>query len=461
MLARKILQTALTLVAAFSVQFVSAHAETLTVGPDPAAFEFTEIQAAVDAAREGDVVRVAPGEYAPFEVITPITVLGAGSDKTFVRMPPLVTVFIDEAITVRNVFSGSVRIGGFGVLSASGPDSFVAAWVLVFNCLADVELFDLHLDVEQVHLGDSGFIRLVAARSVVLSGCRVTGGAELPALLTPGTFQSAEGGYNGLDIHSSSVWASDCTFEGCAPRNCVEFPLIGQTITSGAGARVAEGQLVLSNSRLVGGRGAPSTQGCASIQAGAGLRNKFGGTTEVHVGPDSLILGGNGDGDSSAGPGALLGGPSFLFYPPNGEPVGGMSDSGVPGACMESLIDDAVIFAFEDPQPTLSASAYLVSAGSSVDLQHTGNPNAVQLTFFDFNQGSPTVSLPLDGAAFVDPLTAMPLTPFILDGSGTSASSVPVPGDPALVDLSAIFQTAEIDSGLYLLSAPIVVAIAP
>src|SRR6185436_16079297 len=76
-----------------------AHAGILTVGPAGSGAQFTEIQAAVDAALDDDVILVRPGTYAAVVVDKPLRILGDGTG----------VVRIDAAafgVTARGIASG-------------------------------------------------------------------------------------------------------------------------------------------------------------------------------------------------------------------------------------------------------------------------------------------------------------------------------------------------------------------
>jgi hypothetical protein len=80
---------AAALFATFAIQAV-AHANTLYVSPDGAGGAYTSIQAALNAARDGDTISVAAGTYAESlswrANLRPsnLTIQGAGADRTFI-----------------------------------------------------------------------------------------------------------------------------------------------------------------------------------------------------------------------------------------------------------------------------------------------------------------------------------------------------------------------------------------
>ncbi len=99
----------------------AAHgAGTLCVGSKPGCF--STIQAAVDAAQDGDTITVAPGTFAGgVTILVSVNLIGAGSNKTIISGGgPVLTIGEDEAPTEPTVsISGVTLTGG---LNNSHPD---------------------------------------------------------------------------------------------------------------------------------------------------------------------------------------------------------------------------------------------------------------------------------------------------------------------------------------------------
>lgn len=443
----------------------SVAAQTLTVGPDPALYDFTTIQAAVDAAVEGGTVRVAPGEYANFAVEKPLTVLGSGSASTVVRIPLSGSPFdFASGIRIDGVSTGEVRIGGFGIRSDNTFVQSLQGWVEVLFCDAPVALFDLELVVEGLHRGQRGFFNTFRARRLALSDCHVVGAADLPGEIdVDALFPIANIAFHGAKFEQSRVWATDCTFEGCATWNCTTtpIPLPGLAPASGVGVFAQRSEVYLGNCSVRGGSGVISTDICPPLPGGAGLRSLELSRVEVYTGPQSQIVGGFGADDAPGGLGAFLDGPTALFLGPGGTPEGGLNSQGEQAdsyllqAPQSTLIADIGIW------PTLRATDALVSPGESSSLSLSGNPGAVQFTFLNTAFGSGGTALPLEGEAFLDPLTAIGLPQQVLDGAGLGEVTLQVPAEPALIDTVLLAQSAEFAGPGFLLANPIHFAVAP
>lgn len=192
--------------------------------------DYAEIQAAVDAAQDGDVVLVRSGQYAAFEIVGKsvgvVADLGAAVD-------------VDSRITVRDVTdSGVVLLQG---LHVSG--SFASTALVAYS-------IDGTLWVEDCALrgGDFGSFGpdglgadVTDCRSLVLLRCFVQG--------APGFF--LEGGM-GMHVRNSQVYVGSSVIEGGAG-------LGGQFgAPSGPGGTAAMqdgGMIVLAGSTLTGGDG--------------------------------------------------------------------------------------------------------------------------------------------------------------------------------------------------------------
>lgn len=443
----------------------SVSAQTLTVGPDPYSYDFTTIQAAIDAAAEGGTVRVAPGEYSSFVVEKPLTVLGSGPDATVVRIPLNGNPFaFASGIGVDGVDTGEVRIGGFGMRSDNTFVESLQGWVEVKFCDAPVALFDLELVVEGLHRGQRGFFNTFRARRLVLSDCHVVGAAELPGEIdVDALFPIANIAFHGAKFEQSRVWATDCTFEGCATWNCTTtpIPLVGLAPESGVGIFVQRSELHLGNCSVRGGSGVTSTDTCPPLAGGAGLRSLELSRVEVYTGPQSEIVGGFGADDAPGGLGAFLDGPTVLFLGPGGAPQGGLDTLGEQANTYLLQAPQSTLIADIGLWPTLRVADALVSPGATSSLGLSGNPGAVQFAFLNTTFGSASAALPLEGEAFLDPLSAIGLPQLVLDGEGQGELALQVPADPSLIDTVLLAQSAEFVGPGLLLANPIHFAVTP
>lgn len=440
-----------------------AVADTVTVGPDVAIYDFDNIQAAVDAAQSGDVVRVAPGAYSSFIVDKSLTVLGPGADLATVTMVQKPFGGYESGVAVFGIDEGFARVGGFEILPAGKSGLDDESWVDVAQCKASVELFDIRIQVDQpyqTNFGRSGFFSVYLSRQVVLSGCDVIGAADLPTPIVPLAGDVNRTGFHGLHAEDSAVWAANCSFEGNGAGSCLDQPLeLGPE--AGAGVRARESNVTLSNCRMRGGQGSPSLAGCPSATAGAGLRVSFASVVEIHNGPDSSIVGGFGAGDSAPGAGALIGGPAALYYDASQLPEGGASETGAVGDSIEHLAGVVTVQPIAGLRPTLRPDDATVAPGGTLQLTYSGTPGSLHWTVFSRSAGSTSVGFPVIGEVFVDPVLAGQLQVVGVDAAGLALSVIHVPADPALIDYSALFQTAEIGFGPFPLSNPIVIAVVP
>lgn len=432
-----------------------ALAETLTVGPDPTAFDFTRIQSAVDAATPGDTICVAPGSYERFRITKPVHVLGSGSDSCLVQLD---SQFGALGFEVINVDSDSVRVGGFGLLPDTEDGNF-ASWMQVSGCQAPVEIFDVLLVVDEPHYGSSGYISASNSRQVVFAGCHVIGPADFVMDPGSGSAVSSIDGFSGLRAYRSDIWINDCTLEGNGTNACFTGTF-GTSPRAGHGIEITESSVVISNSVLRGGQGSPTEGICPTVDGGAGLRGQFASFSEIHTGPNTLTVGGYGPGDAAPGPGALVGGPAALSYGSE-MPTGGDSESGAQGEAITQVNDDVALQPTEGVRPTLRPDRYILPIGSTVTLEHSGIANALHWTVFSENTSSTGLATPVVGQVFVDTSQSQLFAPTILGPDGLGTEVLDIPLDPNLVGFTGIFQAAQVGSGPIVVSSPIVLVIAP
>jgi hypothetical protein len=215
-----------------------AQAATITIGPG-ANYDFDTIQFGIDAAMDGDMVLVAPGEYVITEPVTfrgkAITLRSeAGPDETTIRMGTPAdpnrgsVVVFDSNETAASVLEGFTITGGIGssvwvpyesrFARAGGGIVFDASSGTVENCV-----------IVQNRVEDSGAgVFCAYSCSPRLFGCiikensaGVSGGGVLPwygasLTMTDCTIvgNSAEFGAGLLCEQDSLVTVTDCIFSG-------------------------------------------------------------------------------------------------------------------------------------------------------------------------------------------------------------------------------------------------------
>ena len=168
----------------------SAAADVLVVGPQGA--PFSTLQAAVDAASDGDVVLVRSGTYAGCSVVGKSVALVADPQHGVALSTPLTVQNLDPldevtvaGFAVRPTFGGgirllnnqgAVRLAGLMSLPSSGQDSFL------------------------------NVVEVLASIDVAVLGCQLTGGSST------GSFPSLPG--SGLSIVDSVVALFDSVLIG-------------------------------------------------------------------------------------------------------------------------------------------------------------------------------------------------------------------------------------------------------
>ncbi|MHC4375134.1 MAG: hypothetical protein ACYS26_00910 [Planctomycetota bacterium] len=207
-----------------------AQADTITVGPDPAVYDYTTIQPAVLFSAPGDTILIAPGEYAGFDVNNrSLQIIGAGPGRT--RITELATMFSSgTSIRVHNQDQGRTRLGGFSIESPVDAGKWSGfPWLAVQNCSVPIELFDIEFEAPVATHWDtafwtddafpsprSGYVYASDCQQVFLSNVQINGAAErdFSELVMVGTSGGDTVGTAGLSAARSQIYAANCRFEG-------------------------------------------------------------------------------------------------------------------------------------------------------------------------------------------------------------------------------------------------------
>lgn len=241
-------------------------------------FEFghhAEVQAAVDAAGEGDLIVVRPGHYAPFTV--------AGKSLTIVAEAPRTvwfTALTGHAIEVRDLgASQSVVLRDLVALRGSNDTS---ATVRVANAAGEVRF-------EGLLAGhDAGW---PGQRSLELEGS--------------GDFTAVESGFaQGVLAVESTASFVDCRLQGAQGRDC---SAIGLATAGSPGVEVIGGSVLVADSVVRGGDGGAGDLVviCCDATGGPGARlSGFGTTLTVR---DSVVA----SGSTGGGLACAIGSPAY------------------------------------------------------------------------------------------------------------------------------------------------------
>ena len=244
--------TILLVVAASAVAARSAQAATtLCVGSKPSCF--STIQAAVNAAHEGDTITVAPGTFAGGVTIdVSVNLLGAGSNKTIIRGGgPVLTIGQNSQPTEPTVSIRGVTITG-GVTTSSFLGDFVAEG-------GGIEIPPSCPTGPGCPSFEYGPGATVTIADSVISGNRVTPQTAESFCGAPCAFGNGGGIANDGALTVTNTRISDNLSGGAG------------SVTSGAGsggiASGSQGTLTLSHSFVTGNRAvvsAPNGQGASA-----------------------------------------------------------------------------------------------------------------------------------------------------------------------------------------------------
>ena len=406
----------------------SLAAGILTVGPAGSGAQFTEIQAAVDAALDGDVILVRPGTYAAIVVEKPLRILGDGTGTVRIEAPT------ESAVSIRGIAASEELV-------LSGVEAVSNRTVIhVQDCPGTVVLQGLVVSLAS----DTGIELEDCGRALVLDS-RIQAG-------------SVERGLGAVFARNSEVWIANTDITG------VTIPVIfAHYFFTTSALDVARSRLHVWRSRIRGGDGHPALK--ASADGGAGIRATHS-SVDVFGGPDSTVAGGQGVGPQASG--ISHGGIGLELHENSharlqgdvliqggGEGPGGPIAPPVQVDATSSVTSEAEVF------PSLASSAAQVALGSSFSLDLAGNAFGFQVLYLSLRTG-PTKIYPNTegfGLLVLDRAQLVRITGEVLPTTGTSTVNFRVPTTPALLGSTLFFQSAEAFGGSFAISNPELVTI--
>ena len=394
-------------------------ADILTVGPAGSGAQFTQIQAAVNAASDDDVILVKPGNYQPIVVDKPLRILRVGDRGVFV------------GCQIRD-------IGTNEELVLSG----LLTTLHLQNCSGTVVLHEV--DVFDAGSSFTG-VRIENCRRVLL----------LDSSIHSGMFGSNRGG--AVSVQGSELWIAnsfitgnnDCCF-GVRASHAVE--LVSST-------------LHVWRSQIRGGNGNAKQGSGMLADGGTGIR-AVGSTVNLFGGPTALVAGGPGSSEEAFGAINSPGGPGMDLAQNSRARIqrdlpvsGGLHGDGLVQA--PAILVDATSSFTRDPKvfPTLVSSARQVQLGSTFSLTLTGNPGGYQVLFLSFRTGPTTILRGVDGFGLLDRPNMRRVATEILPASASHTLNLRVPNLASLLGATAIFQAAEQLGNSYAIGNPVLVTV--
>ena len=334
-----------------------AHAQSLwTVGsPQDPGVDFTSIQAAIDSAADGDVIRVNFGSYAEDISI---------DQKSIVLEAEFFTE-LDASISITNLTSSQfVAVQGFSLIGLSAAGQGSQGAVSIEDCAGAVQLNSLWVRPSLGH----AFV-VDNSTNVVLSS--VTGEAWAIGFGPSGEFIPSDG----LVVRNNShVWVSG-GFDGSFNPGGAE-PLPG-----GVGVRVENSTLYSSGVKAKGGTGwSNHVAGCLT-NGGAGAAFEItadpGQTAKAHLVSPDLLPGTNGIQDPCAPP---------LPPPP-------------------TLVDPQGLASQSSATPRQMVMGQFSSTGEYVTTV-LGEPGDIYWTYLSLTRTGPVDLAGIEGVLYIDPSTS-------------------------------------------------------
>lgn len=400
-----------------SVLVASASAGVIVVGTGPGT-QYTQIQAAVNAAADGDTILVRSGSYSGFTIDTKsLTVQGDGTTR-----PQLTSGIIVRNLTVgRAVVLASLAVtngnpAGLSCTNDSGP-------VRVVDCALTGYFPYLYGD------GGQGAQLTDDPAGIAFERCTLKGGHGADGWLDDSFGGNGGNGGDGVRAKGSQVALYDCTLEGGKGGGGVDFGGRG-----GDGAHLS-----------------PSTLATFVSSSGCTFTGGTGGDTYEDIFLYIAVVGDGGDGlemEASTATWSLdnayTAGPAGQWHtcPP--------ANNGSPGVATRG---PGQIYTFNQQSIAMSAPS-LVRESSSMTFTFTGEPGdqvflfAAERTRFLAipSWRGVLVARPSHPMLHMKPLT--PELPFVvLDATGHGTVVVPVPAlDPGVASLTTYLQAYRVSA---------------
>ena len=393
-----------------------ASSGTLTVGPAGSGAQFTQIQAAIDAALDDDVILVKPGTYQPIVVSKPLRILGDGTGVVRISKNG------PTAVTIHDIGAGAELVLSAVEVVATGSDSDPDSVILLQNCPGTVVLQDV--TVPDILVFEAGVQVQSCARALLLN-------SQIHASFETGA----------VEAHDSELWIANSDIAGL-------FTLGFLFFGAAPGVAVENSTLHVWRSEILGGGGDVLTSPKLGGPGGAGIEAR-GSTVDLFGGPDSQVTGGMGPFDGgvlfpyAGGPGlALLQNSHALIQADI--PIEGGFNGHFQGQAPAIRVDGTSSFTRPSKVfPTLVSNAQQVQLGSTFALTLTGNAGGYQVLFLSLRTGPTTILHGVDGFGLLDRSTMVKVASEVLPPSGATSLSLHVPNNIALLGSTLFFQAAE------------------
>lgn len=386
-------------------------AADLTVGPPTSGADFSDLQAAIDAAVPGETLFVFPGEYrGGLQIAKPIDIIGAGPEATLIE-----SVSVEPLFEVQGLASDeSVVLAGLGVLGGFQSD---ALGMQVRDCLGPVTLADVGWAAPAQLVTLDRLLSVENCSRVILDRCVFDAGSLRPLA---GAARIAA-----LDASGSALYINNTVLRGG----------IGLEVEAGPGLRGFDVDVDLGSSSVTGGPGAfdvPSDPpaGGPALDLAGGSRLELSGSGAM------FAVGGTGGidlalpaGEAPGGPGARLTGGSVVVLSGGASLQGGQPFFSGPSA--PPSVQDAssnLFFAFE-PQLGLRSNDTLVQAGQPLQLEVKGLSFSSVGIFLGAETTSPVPVPGFAGDALISPATAFNLALVTTNFIGDATATIQVPGN--------------------------------
>lgn len=415
--------------------------QTWTVAPSGA--DFDQIQAAVDAAQPDDLILVAPGTYAPFEVGKPLRIVGSGSGEVVVENPayaPLDPLLGDwHAVRIHGIaqwqqvlLSGMELRGNAPLWPLDAPENSA---VRVEGCAGVVQLHDVHARSED-GLALTSALHVEDCAWLLVQSCTIDGNAD-------------EGLGAGLFARNAAVWISNSVLIGGGWGDGIN----GGPTPGEPGLSLEDAHASVWRSSSTGGNGGSGpifTGTFVGFAGGDGILARGASTLELFGGAGSAVTAGEmGLCDACTGVAFTAG--AGLSLRDDTEALVSSSVAITPGLSEPpvELLGQATFALGDEHYPTFEVVPASAQPGELFVLAFDGAPNSVGLLL---NSLSAFLPLPIDGVQGAFALSPFDnyfvLTGYATDAEGDALLAAQAPSNPAHVGLELWFQTLELSGQL-------------